>query len=178
MKERLSLLQGDLSDREVRNGCGKTSSHKDRQTLVYCDSIYTLWNITVRNEHQVFFPLVSLCDDSWMPVLNWMCFRSPLSRALLVWYAGGGSSIFLCVCVCVCRRLCWTWRSMHHPWPPQGWRRTPNSRVWRSPWSRRERNASNWRTTLREWDPQIKKSGSSCAWSPRHDAKCLIYINI
>ena len=39
LKERLSLLQGDLSDREVRNECRNTSSHNDRQTLVYCDSI-------------------------------------------------------------------------------------------------------------------------------------------
>lgn len=35
LKERLSLLQGDLSDREVRNSCSSTSSHNDRQTFVY-----------------------------------------------------------------------------------------------------------------------------------------------
>lgn len=33
LKERLSLLQGDLSDREVRNGSKNTSSHAERQTL-------------------------------------------------------------------------------------------------------------------------------------------------
>lgn len=36
LKERLSLLQGDLSDREVRDRCSSTGSHNDRQTLVYC----------------------------------------------------------------------------------------------------------------------------------------------
>ena len=69
-----------VRQRGEKNGFRNTSSHKYRQTLVYCGSINkgeTDWNERQAFSISLFF------DESRRPVLNLMYFQS--AQALLVW---------------------------------------------------------------------------------------------
>lgn len=110
----------------------------------------SVWTVHTNTGNFFFFSYFVLSyDESWMLVVVLLHLSvlkfGQLKQVHLYFHT---HAVYMGACTC--RLLCWIWRSMHHRWPPQGWRRTQNSRVWRSLWSRRRRSASNWRTSSSE----------------------------